>query len=70
MRTLSEVVTLPGTLRLCRDPDDDMVIETAMVGQADLIVTQDEDLLSLTLPGIPVLTALQFLHLLASNDVE
>jgi uncharacterized protein len=70
MRTLSETVALPGTLRLCRDPEDDMVVETALVGQADVIVSQDDDLLSLSAPDLLVLTAPQFLALLLAQDQE
>jgi uncharacterized protein len=54
LRTVSDLVTIPGTLRLCRDPDDDPLIETAILGQAAVIVSQDEDLLSLEIPGIAV----------------
>ncbi len=32
---------------VCRDPDDDVVLATALAGQADYIVTGDDDLLSL-----------------------
>lgn len=38
------VVPLTGTLQLCRDPDDNMVIETAVFGEADSLVTRDDDL--------------------------
>jgi putative PIN family toxin of toxin-antitoxin system len=33
-----------GTLQLCRDPDDDVVLETAIVGGATHIVSRDEDI--------------------------
>jgi putative PIN family toxin of toxin-antitoxin system len=33
--------------RVCRDPDDDVVLGTALAGRADLIVTGDNDLLVL-----------------------
>jgi putative PIN family toxin of toxin-antitoxin system len=35
---------MDGTLRLCRDPKDDLVIETAIAGGARYIVSRDEDL--------------------------
>ncbi len=38
-------VELPGTLRACRDPNDDMVLECAQVSNAHCIVTGDKDLL-------------------------
>jgi len=30
-------------VKVCRDPDDNMVIETALAGDADYIVTGDDD---------------------------
>jgi predicted nucleic acid-binding protein len=33
---------LPGILRLCRDPDDDIVFETAVIGRADFVVSRDD----------------------------
>jgi putative PIN family toxin of toxin-antitoxin system len=38
------MVSIAGTLQLCRDPKDNMVIETAVSGRADLIVSGDKDL--------------------------
>lgn len=35
---------LTGTLRLCRDPNDDYLIELAILGQATHLVTEDKDL--------------------------
>ena len=60
---LSEAVDLPETIpRICRDPDDDQLIACAVVGEADVIVSGDDDLLSLErVGGIPILTATQFL---------
>ena len=56
---VSEVVELPEPLpRICRDPDDDLVIACAVVSQADAIVTGDQDLLALEQVGdIPIRTA-------------
>jgi hypothetical protein len=42
-----EKPALSGSIRVCRDPDDDMVLETAVAGRADCIVTGDQDLLVL-----------------------
>jgi putative PIN family toxin of toxin-antitoxin system len=67
---LSEVVELPETIpRVCRDPDDDRVIACAVVGEADVIVSGDDDLLGLEQVGdIPILTAAQFLDLLEHGE--
>ena len=40
-------ITLYGTVKGCRDPKDDMILECAERAQADLIVTGDRDLLAL-----------------------
>ena len=66
---LSEVVDLPELVpRICRDPDDDWVIACAVVGEADIIVSGDRDLLVLERVGeIPVLSAAQFLAALEES---
>jgi putative PIN family toxin of toxin-antitoxin system len=63
---LGEVVDLPETIpRICRDPEDDQLIACAVFGEADLIVSGDDDLLALERVGdIPILTAAQFLEIL------
>ena len=62
---LAEMVELPENIpRVSRDPDDDQVIACAVVGEADVIVSDDRDLLSLERVGdIPILTATRFLEL-------
>jgi hypothetical protein len=39
-----ELADVMGSVRICRDPDDDMVIETAINGHADALVSRDDDL--------------------------
>jgi putative PIN family toxin of toxin-antitoxin system len=54
---------LSGSIRVCRDPDDDMVLETAVAGRADCIVTGDQDLLVLDpFQGIRILLPADFLR--------
>lgn len=51
--------------RVCRDPDDDLVLATALAGRADFIVTGDDDLLVLkTFSGIRILSPRQVLEIL------
>jgi uncharacterized protein len=51
--------------RVCRDPDDDWVLATAVAGEADVIVTGDKDLLVLKRhQGIPIVTPRGFFELL------
>lgn len=40
----SITVTTTGTLHLCRDPDDDLMLETALNGGAKFAVSRDDDL--------------------------
>lgn len=42
-----ELVLPDRTVRVCRDPDDNMMIEAALAGNASHVVTGDEDLLVL-----------------------
>ncbi len=39
-----EIVDLPQIPPLCRDPDDDKVIATALYGRAHYLLTEDRDL--------------------------
>jgi putative PIN family toxin of toxin-antitoxin system len=44
------IVTVPLgsiTIKVCRDPDDDKILETALLGSASSIITGDKDLLAL-----------------------
>ena len=57
-------VDISGNLRVCRDPNDDMVLECAVVSGAQFIVTGDKDLLVLDpYNGIRIVTPAEFLAL-------
>lgn len=48
---------------VCRDPDDDLVLATALAAKARCLVTGDDDLLVLrSYEGIPILNPRQFLE--------
>jgi predicted nucleic acid-binding protein len=52
-----------------RDSDDDAVLGTAIAGEADYLVTGDEDLLSLsTFRDVAIVTPRQFLAILDEQD--
>ena len=52
----------------CRDPDDDKLLETALMGNADCLVTGDGDLLAMSpIHDIPVLTPAEFLERLTGR---
>jgi len=55
---------------IAKDPDDNHVLECAVAGNADFIVTGDKHLLDFgSFEGIQVLTARQFLHFLELREV-
>jgi uncharacterized protein len=74
LRLGATIVPIGGTIRACRDPDDDVLLETAVGGQAVYVVSGDLDTLAeevrLFLAGhaIRVLTVRQFLHELESES--
>jgi len=58
----AEWVDTDVKISACRDPKDDKFLELAVGGNADLIVTGDNDLLALNpFRGIPILTPDAFL---------
>ncbi len=63
-----QVIQLPKALTaVCRDPDDNMVLECALEGRAQYIVSGDKDLLDLKeFRGIRIVRAAEFLSLLAT----
>lgn len=51
----------PLSAQVCRDPDDDAVLATALAAKADCLITGDGDLLDLeTFQGIPILRPADF----------
>jgi uncharacterized protein len=72
LREEAEVVAVSGTVHVCRDPDDDMVLETALVGGAVYVVSGDHDTQArevveyLEASGVRVLRVREFLAVLDS----
>jgi predicted nucleic acid-binding protein len=62
----SRLVTITNTLKVVTaDPDDDKILECAVVGGASHVVTGDRHLLSLgSYQGIPIISATSFLGLM------
>ena len=59
---VSEWVSITGAKMGCRDPDDDKLLETAMMGEADCLITGDRDLLVMSpFHDIPIVTPADFL---------
>ena len=71
----SQVVVPAGALRECRDPDDDLILETATLGQAQYAVSRDDikrdrDLIRhLQAHGVAILSVQQFLEKLDAGEI-
>jgi predicted nucleic acid-binding protein len=70
----SENVFVTGSVNLCRDMDDNMIIETALKGQARFIVSRDDDIKFdsnvssfLNLHNVAVKTIADFLEILKTK---
>ena len=66
---LAAIVVAPSEpVTISRDPDDDRLIEAAREGDADVIVSGDQDLLTLGRIGhVQILTPREFLEYLSSG---
>ena len=61
IEAVSEWVSIVGVKLGCRDPADDKLLETALMGQASRLVTGDRDLLSMSpFQGIPIVGPAEF----------
>ena len=64
LKTVSAWVSISGAKMGCRDPDDDMLLEAALMGNADCLVTGDRDILEMhPFRNIPILTPATFLNM-------
>ncbi len=65
LRAVSGWVSIARAKLGCRDPDDDKILETALLGDATCLVTGDRYLLAMSpFCGIPILKPARFLELL------
>jgi putative PIN family toxin of toxin-antitoxin system len=74
LRAINVIPT--GQLHICRDPDDDLILETALLGQASYAVSRDDDIkrdqdlmAQMQAQGVAVVSAKQFLELLNLSNV-
>ena len=65
IQEISLQVIPTGTVQgVCRDSDDDKILECAVLGNVDFIISGDNDLLSLKeFRGIPIVTASDYLNI-------
>ncbi|MBI5554304.1 MAG: putative toxin-antitoxin system toxin component, PIN family [Elusimicrobia bacterium] len=67
LKSDAEWVKLKHCLTSCRDPKDNIILETALSGKVDFIVSGDKDLLDLKqFHKIPIVTPKQFSEALSS----
>ena len=66
----TELVIPELTAKICRDPKDNMILDTAKSTSANYIVTGDKDLLSLrTFSTITIVSPKEFLVILTRNGI-
>ena len=64
----SAVIPIIESITVCRDPDDDKFLERAVSGNADYLVSGDDDLLALhPFRAIPILRPAAFLNVELPN---
>lgn len=64
LQPIIEIVPVIQVVRACRDPRDDMFLEAAVNGRADVVVTGDKDLLALhPFAGIAIVTPSNYLDM-------
>ena len=71
LKDTAERVPIKGTTELCRDPDDNIIIETAVRGKAKYLITGDKDLTDdkgissyLSRHSVSIVSLLKFLALI------
>jgi len=64
--SMAEVIEIPGNLKVVKeDPDDNIILESALIGKANYIVTGDHHLLNLReYSGIMIVNSSDFLQLI------
>ena len=72
----AEKVDVSGRFKLCRHPNDDLILETAVMGEAKYLVTRDDDIkrdqnliTQMTIHGVTVLSVRAFLERLGNNKL-
>lgn len=61
LRSISEHLEITKFVKMCRDPNDDKVLEVAINGKANFIITGDKDLLVLkNIEDIPIISPQEF----------
>ena len=62
LASVATLVPIVQRIQACRDPDDDKFLEVAMNGEADVVITGDNDLLALDpFHGVRIVTPAHYL---------
>jgi uncharacterized protein len=71
LRTFARRVTEFPAVKICRDPNDDMVIACALASGASYLVTRDKDLLTLKVhQAVQMVRPEEFIHVLRERKKE
>jgi putative PIN family toxin of toxin-antitoxin system len=72
LELVSELISdLPNVHAVERDPNDDMIVATALKAKADYLVTRDKDLLSIGVyEGVKMITPEMFMGILREERKE
>jgi uncharacterized protein len=69
LRASARLVSNLPNITICRDPNDDYIIATAIAAEASYLVARDKDLLTLvTYQGVTILSPEAFLQLLREQS--
>lgn len=62
-KNASQIVPVTTSINVCRDPKDDMFLELAVSGNANIIISGDKDLLELNpFRGIQIISPKEFIE--------
>lgn len=68
LREIARVVPIKSAISICRDENDNRILECALDGDADYIVTGDSDLLKLgSFEGIRIMRVADFLEIMGKG---
>lgn len=69
VRDISELVTVPGQLVVAADPDADVIVECALAGHAEYVVTGDRHLIDIgRYAGIEMVRPARFVELMTAYE--
>lgn len=65
------MIDVSEAIRACRDPKDDRLLELAVSGRASVLISSDQDLLTLhPFRGIPIVNSARFLEFISQDRLR